>query len=165
MSINNLGNKLQMLLIATFILTVSGLNAQIQKPQMQSQTTSADISDAQLEKFSKVAGEVQKIQQSSQAEMRKVISKQGLDMQTFSKISRAQRSSDSIANFTDEQMKKFKTVQTKLGQKQEQVRQKIFKKIENEGMSLQEYKKIARGIQSNPKLQSRFQALQNKSGE
>lgn len=152
-------------MVAVLLLSFTGLNAQIQRPQMQRKAPTKDVSEEQLQTFAKVASEVQKIQRSSQANMRKVITDEGLDMKTFSKISRAQRSSDSTNNdFSKAQMAKFRKAQAELMEKQKEVRQKIYKKIEEEGMNLQEYKQIARSIQNNPELKKKFRKMQQNPG-
>lgn len=142
-------------------------NQQQNQPQgqmpMQQQGQNIDVSDEDLKKFAEIIQEVQVINQSSQQDMMKAVQDEGLDVQKFTQIQQAQQNPNKEANASDKEMKQFQSSMEQIQKIQTDSRAEIESKIEERGMSIEEYQKILSAIQQSPELQQKFQNLQQNS--
>ena len=78
------------------------------------QTNSKKVSDSELANFAKVFQEVQKISQESQNKMVKIIQDEGLDLQRYNAIARAQQSGDKDLKVSNEEIEKLQAINSQL---------------------------------------------------
>lgn len=127
------------------------------------------VTDEQLEKFSGAMDANRQIQQDMMPEMEEAVKDAGLSMDEYQKIDRNQRgggqgmqggNNDGSSDISEEKLKKFNKAKENLKPVQQEMRNKMEKAIEEEGLSMQEYRSILRQIRQNRELQSRMREMQ-----
>ncbi len=122
-----------------------------------------DYNDDQLKQFTEAASEVEKIQQSAEAQMISIIEENGLDLETFNKIAMAQQNPNADASGMDaEDMKKYDEASGDLQKVQMEMQPKMVEAIESTGMEIQLYQEIMMAYQQSPELQAKVQAMMEK---
>lgn len=151
------------LIISALVILLAGTAAFAQPRGMQGgqmqqqQQMNIDVSDAELEKFASAAQTVQVENQKAQQKMQKVLQDNGLSVQKFQQISRAQQNPNSESNASDKEMKSFNKASKKIQTIQQKTNKKMEKIIKDEGLTLQRYRKIGMAMRSDQELQQRLQ--------
>lgn len=154
--------------IITLALTgalVGGLSTAAKAQQLpaaataQAQTT---ISTAELNKFADAFQEVQVENQAVQQEMMGIIKTEGLDVQRFTEIQKAQMNPETEVEATDEELKKHAAVVAELKKMQPALETKMAGIIEEHGLTLNRYKAVAMALQQDKELQKKFQGIMMK---
>lgn len=142
-----------------FLLIAGSVFAQGQQMQQPAQPDS--ISDEELEKFAKVANEIQKLQQESQKQVQAMLSDKEMDMQRFQQIMMSRQNpkmGDSV-EVTEQEQETMKEIEPKLKKMQSESQQKIMKTIKEEGLQPQRFQAISRAVQTNPEVMKRFKKI------
>lgn len=131
-----------------------------QAPQQRGGNT--DVSDSELKKFAEIQNEVQEVREGTRKEMMSAVEDEGLDVNQFSKIRRAQMSGDSTAQaqVSDAELQKFKKAQEEMQKVQQKAQKKVQKKIEKSGISTQRFEEISTAVKQDRELQQKLQNMQ-----
>ncbi len=136
----------------------------------QGQSASSDtITDQKLKKFSSAMDTNRAIQRSMRPEMQKAVKDAGLSMQEYRMISRKQQGGgrgmqgnqqNSESDISESKLKKFNKAKNNMRPIREKMRQEMKKAIKNQGMSMQEYRRILTNIRQDTTLQNRMRKMQ-----
>jgi hypothetical protein len=118
--------------------------------------TSDKISDKEMSQFVVVLKNMQSINQDSQQEMMTVITDEGLEVQRFNALYRAQQNQGQETDATPEEMKQFEAAMKGIDKIQEKSQEKIDAEVEKSGLSLERYDEINLIVQNDPELQQKI---------
>ena len=155
MSIKKMTTAFTVMLLAVFTMS---LNAQTVTPQQQQQQ-GGEITDADLKKYAKVSEDINKMQQNSQKEQKKIVTDNGMKVKRFSKISRAKRSGKDI-QMSKEEKAKFQKISQKLQEYGKNNQQKAMEILKKHNMDQQKFMQIRQRLRQDKELQKRLQAIQ-----
>jgi len=137
--------------------------------QFQQQTApDIEVSDEEIDSFTDAIAKAQKIQMEFQQEMVGIVEEEGMDVETFNKIARANEQGQSAdeLDVSQEDMEKFATVSGKLQEAQSGINEEIEKAVEETGMEMSRFQEINRALQQDPELQKEIrQKLQQNQTE
>lgn len=154
--------------IITLALTgalVGTLSTAAKAQEMQAPATTqaqADITTAELSKFADAFQEVQVENQAAQQKMMGIIKDEGLDVQRFTEIQKAQMNPEAEVEATDEELKMHAAVVAELQKMQPALETKMAGIIEDHGLTFDRYKAVAMALQQNKELQKKFQGIMMK---
>ena len=154
--------------IITLALTgalVGTLSTAAKAQEMQAPMTTqaqANITTAELSKFADAFQEVQVENQAAQQKMMGIIKDEGLDVQRFTEIQKAQMNPEAEVEATDEELKMHAAVVAELQKMQPALETKMAGIIEDPGLTLDRYKAVAMALQQNKELQKKFQGIMMK---
>ena len=154
--------------IITLALTgalVGTLSTAAKAQEMQAPITTqaqANITTAELSKFADAFQEVQVENQAAQQKMMGIIKDEGLDVQRFTEIQKAQMNPEAEVEATDEELKMHAAVVTELKKMQPALETKMAGIIEDHGLTLDRYKAVAMALQQDKELQKKFQGIMMK---
>jgi hypothetical protein len=134
---------------------------QQQMPPQPEPLSPEEVTDEHLEKVSNVTKEGQGIQEEADEKMKGVVEEVGMEYERFQQIMMAQQNPQ-LANqmeITSEEQQALQEVQPQLMQINQEAQQKYVTKIEEEGMSVQEFQQIAQAIQAHPEVAQRFEEI------
>lgn len=122
-----------------------------------------EITDEQFDKFVTAYQTVQQENNNAQMEMVAVIEGEGLTTQRFNEIHQAELDPNQESDASAKEMKKHKSVVSKIEAMNEGLQTKIEQKIKEAGLTMETYQLIHQQIQTNPemqnKLKERFQSM------
>lgn len=133
---------------------------QQQQPEMSGQGEPqevGEVSDSELEQFLAIIQEIQSVNQSAQKEMVNSLKSQGMDVERYTEIHKAQQTDGQEVDATEEEMQKFREARKKVQQIQNDVQKEMEKKIEAEGMTQSRYEAISKAVQQDTVLMKRLQ--------
>ncbi|MCF8231240.1 MAG: DUF4168 domain-containing protein [Bacteroidales bacterium] len=116
-----------------------------------------EVSDEELDQFLAIIRQMQSINQSAQQEMVSSLQSEGIDVQRYSEIHKAQQSPDQQVDATEEEMRKFEEANQKIQQIQQEAQKEMEKKIKAEGMTQSRYEAIGSALQQDTVLMQRLQ--------
>lgn len=128
------------------------------------------VTDQKLKKFSSAMDSNRSIQKSMRSQMQKAVKDAGLSMKEFRMISRKQQGAGrgmkgnqqgSGSDIPKSKLKKFNQAKNNLRPIRENMRKKMKKAIKNQGLSMQEYRRILRKIRQDTTLQKRMRKMQS----
>ncbi|MFW6019865.1 MAG: DUF4168 domain-containing protein [Bacteroidales bacterium] len=158
MSIKKMTTVFTVLLLAVFTMS---LNAQTVTPQQQQQQQEGgEISDADLKKYAKVSKDLEKSQESSQEEQKKIVTDNGMKVERFSEISRAKQSGEEI-DMSSEEEAQFEKISQKLQEYSQKSQQKAQSILEKHDMEQQKFMQIRQQVRQDKELQKRLEAIEN----
>lgn len=151
-------------LVLGLLLVAGSVFAQGQQMQQPAQPDS--ITDEELEKFSDISTEAQKIQQQTQQKVDSMLADKEMDMQRFQEIMMSQQNqqnpqaqgSDSV-EITEQEQETIDEIQPKLMQIQQQSQQEFVSIIQDNGLNPQRFQQIMQAVRSNPEVMKRFQEI------
>lgn len=146
-------------IFSILMLSVGILPAQ--ELNMQQGQQDVEVSDAELERFAKAAGEIQVAQKGAQQKIRTAIEDEGMDMMRYQQIVQAKRQGKD-ANMSEKEDKAFSAVQQKAMEIQRNMQGKVSKILQSHSFEGMRFQKIAQAVQTDKSLQERLKALQNK---
>ncbi|MEX0723414.1 MAG: DUF4168 domain-containing protein [Gracilimonas sp.] len=138
--------------------------AQQQQQQMPPQPeplSPEEVTDEHLQKVSNVTKEGQGIQEEADKKMKDVVEEVGMEYERFQQIMMAQQNpqlADQM-EITSEEQQALQEVQPELMQINQEAQEKYVTKIEEEGISVQEFQQIAQAIQAHPEVAERFEEI------
>ncbi|MFD2532884.1 DUF4168 domain-containing protein [Gracilimonas halophila] len=134
---------------------------QQQMPPQPEPLSPEEVTDEHLEKISNVTQAGQGIQEEADNKMREVIEDVGMEFQRFQQIMMAQQNPQ-LANqlqLSSEEQETLQEIQPELMKINQEAQQQYMAKIEEEGLSIQEFQQIAQAIQAHPEVAERFEEI------
>lgn len=122
-------------------------------------TNSKEVSNTELANFAKAYVEVQNISQDSQQKMVKVIQDEGLDVQRYNAIVKAQQTEDKDFVVTQDELDKIQVINSQLIVIDTETKEAIQKKITASSLTLESYQEIMEAVQSDEELQKKLHEL------
>ncbi|MFD2828355.1 DUF4168 domain-containing protein [Leeuwenhoekiella polynyae] len=145
-------------LVGGFSLTAAAQQTQA-AASVKAQT---DVTTAELNKFADAFQEVQVENQAAQQKMMGIIKEEGLDVQRFTEIQKAQMNPEAKVEATDEELKMHAAVVVELKKMQPALESKMQEIIVDHGLTLDRYKAVAMALQQDKSLQQKFQGIMMK---
>ncbi|RXG15411.1 putative protein DUF4168 [Leeuwenhoekiella aestuarii] len=145
-------------LVGGFSLTAAAQQTQA-AASVKAQT---NVTTAELNKFADAFQEVQVENQAAQQKMMGVIKEEGLDVQRFTEIQKAQMNPEAKVEATDEELKMHAAVVAELKKMQPALESKMQEIIADHGLTLDRYKAVAMALQQDKSLQQKFQGIMMK---
>lgn len=141
-----------------------------QMGQMQQAAPDIDVSDEEAKQFVNAAMEAQSVQMDAQKKMVGIIEEEGLDVETYQQIARAnqpqvqaqqgaQGQATPDTNFSESEIEKFEAALQELQEAQTKIRKDVMAAVEESGMDPQRFQQINRAIQQDPQLQKKVQQI------
>lgn len=141
--------------------TVFAQQQQQQMPPQPEPLSPEEVTDEHLEKVSNVTQAGQGIQEEAEEKMKSVVEEVGMEYERFQQIMMAQQNpqlADQI-EVSGEEEQSLQQIQPELMQINQEAQQKYMTKIEEEGLSIQEFQQIAQAIQTHPEVAERFEEI------
>ena len=142
-------------LVGGFSLTAAAQQTQA----AASVKTQTDVSVAELNKFADAFQQVQVENQAAQEKMMGIIKNEGLDVERFTEIQKAQMNPEAKVEATDKELKMHAAVVTELQKMQPELESKMQEIIADHGLTLDRYKAVAMALQQDKSLQQKFQGI------
>ena len=111
-----------------------------------------EVTDSELARFAEVFQEVQGISKQSQDKMVKAIEDEGLELQRYNAIGKAQRSGDKDIEVTEEEIEKLHAINSKLVKINSETSEIIEKKLGANNLTSERYQEILQSVQKDEKL-------------
>jgi len=140
-------------LILLFIMLLGNWNIFAQEPIVP------EVSDEDLTLFASAFTEVQNINNAIQQKMVSVVEGEGIEVERFNEIQQAQQDPNLKVEVTEEEKAQFVKATQKVQELQVQAQQKMRTKIEEEGLTIDDYQKIITAVQNSPELQQKLQKI------
>lgn len=134
---------------------------QQQMPPQPEPLSPEEVTDEHLEKVSNVTQAGQGIQEEADEKMKGVVEEVGMEYERFQQIMMAQQNpqlADQI-DVSGEEEEALQQIQPELMQINQEAQEKYVTKIEDEGLSVQEFQQIAQAIQTHPEVAERFEEI------
>lgn len=148
-------------IITLFLAGTAGfLTAQTQQPQQQPQQAE-NVTTEDLEKFSDVYVEVQKIQENLNEEISGMIENSSFDEQTFHNLFQAQATGDQAAasDLNESEKREFQELTNDITEMQNSQQDNMVAAVEDEGLTVQRFNGILSAIQQDSELYAEFQEI------
>lgn len=162
----NLLRFTSLLILGMAVSTTLVFAQQQQMPQQPEPLSPEEVTDEQLTLVSKVTQSAQQIQQDADEKMKGVVDEVGMEYSRFQQIMMAQQNPQMAGQIdvTDEEQATLQQIQPDLMQVQQEAQQKYIAKIEEQGLTVQEFQQIAQAIQAHPEVAERFEKINNPEG-
>ena len=156
--------------IASIFMLGSTVEAQAQQPQApqqqapaNSEGSSINVDQQELERFANAFKSVQKIQSESRQKIAQAIKDEGLTIEEFNQMFRAQQQSETAeSEMSSEKQQQFQQVNARIEEIDQQAQNDIENAITNQGMEMQRFETIWKSVQQDKQLQQQVrQILQN----
>jgi len=129
--------------------------------QGQSESSSIDLTEQEIQSFANAFEAVQAIQEESREKMTQVIEEQGLTIEQYNEFFREKQQSGSPnseeSQLSQEQQQKFEQADDRINQIEQQAQGQIEEAITNEGLEVERFEKIWMEVRKNPELQQKVQ--------
>lgn len=155
------------LMVGAIFGTTAVFAQQQQMPPQPEPLSPEEVTDEQLVMISNVTQAGQGIQEEADKKMKEVIEEVGMEYTRFQEIVMAQQNPQMAGQIeiTDEEQETLQQVQPDLMQINQQAQQQYIAKIEEEGLSIQEFQQIAQAIQAHPEVAERFEEINNSNSD
>ncbi len=111
-----------------------------------------EVTDSELASFAEVFQEVQGISKQSQDKMVKAIEDEGLELQRYNAIGKAQQSGDKDIEVTEEEIEKLHAINSKLVKINSETSEIVEKKLGDNNLTSERYQEILQSVQKDEKL-------------
>ena len=118
-------------------------------------TKSEDVSDTELASFAEVFQEIQEISQQKQQKMVKAIEDEGLDLQRYNAIGRAQQSGEEL-EVSEDEIEKLKAINSQLVKINTETNEAIEKKLSPNNLTFERYQEILQLVQKDEELKMKL---------
>lgn len=153
--------------IASIFMLGSTLEAQAQQPQAPQEQapanpegSSINVDQEELERFANAFKSVQKIQSESRQKMAQAIKDQGLTIEEYNQMFRAQQQSGTAeSEMSAEKQQQFQQADARINEIEQQAQNDIENAITEKGMEMQRFESIWTSIQQDPELQQKVQQI------
>lgn len=145
-----------------------------QELQMNKQSSQTDVSDEELKKFANVMKSVQRLRQRQMPKMRQALKDAGLTMKEYRNIQRQMRGSKGGMNQgskskdskgpSKEQKQKYQKAQKKIRSIQKSMKEKMNKKIKENGLTRSRFQEISKAVRADKQLQQKLRQMQGNQG-
>lgn len=126
---------------------------------MSAQTASKDVSEKELNNFADAYQAVQAENRSAQQEMMTLIEDNGLDINRFQEIQKAQADPNMELDATEEELKSHQKIMGELQKMQPELQTRMQGVIKDNGLTMERYQEVAAAIQADRELQQELQAI------
>ncbi|MEX0844984.1 MAG: DUF4168 domain-containing protein [Balneolaceae bacterium] len=149
------------ILVGAIFSTAAVFAQQQQMPQQPEPLSPEEVTDEQLTLVSNITQSAQGIQEEADEKMKDVVEEVGMEYSRFQQIMMAQQNPQMAGqlDISDEEQQTLQQIQPDLMQVQQQAQQQYMAKIQEEGLSVQEFQQIAQAIQAHPEVAERFEEI------
>ena len=141
-------------------------DGQQKPPSFGNNQQSDTVTDEQLKQFQGAMDSNRSIQQDMMPAMQNAIKDAGLSMKEYREINRKKQGAgrgmqgkQQSTDISEEQLKKFNKAKQNLKPVQQEMRKKMKAAIQEQGLSMEEYRRILRKIRQDRSLQKRMQQM------
>lgn len=145
--------------IVLFLTLFSGMSLFAQNTLTKDASSTTEVKDAELQKFADVYQKVQEKNQEAQQEMMTSIKKEGLTVQRYTELRRAQDNPDSKVKPTADEKAKTKRLDAKIQKLEPELQKQQTIIIKDSGLTMDRYQEIAKVLNSDRELQQKFQGI------
>ena len=132
----------------TFLLSLILLSS----AALFAQTDAEEVSDTELTNFAEVFQEVQQISEGKQDKMVQAIEGEGLTLERYNAIGKAQRSGDEDFEITEEEIEKLQVINSKLVEIDSKTNEAIQTKLSANDLTYERYRQIFQSVQKSDDL-------------
>lgn len=140
------------------LIAATPLFAQVPADSQNMEQT-AEVSDADLDKFTKAYQEIQLENRGAQQQIVAAIQEEGIEVKRFSEIKNAAMDPNSNVEVSEEEKAKYDRANEKLEKMQTFFKQKMDKIIVSHGLTTEKFDQIFLAVQNNKELQQKVQSL------
>jgi len=119
-----------------------------------------DVSNDELERFVALSQELQMMSQEVQQDMISAVEEEGLDLQRFSEMDKADRNPKEELEGTPQELASYEAASERLNTMQTEARDEMQSKLEARGFTEQRLQEINIALQRDTALQKRFRSMQ-----
>ncbi|NBC07264.1 MAG: hypothetical protein GVY26_08725 [Bacteroidetes bacterium] len=119
-----------------------------------------EITNDELERFVALSQELQVMSQQVQQDMIAVVEEEGLDLQRFSEMDKADRNPETEVEGTPQELESYEAASERLNTMQTEARAEMQSKLEAQGFTEQRLQEINVALQQDTVLQKRFRSMQ-----
>ncbi len=119
--------------------------------------TNDQISDEELGMFASAVQQIQVLDQQAQQEMVKAIEEEGLNVQKFTAIQKAEGDPQQEPEADEKELEKYNNARQEVVKVQQTVQGQMEKKIKETGLSVERYQVISQKVQQDPELREKVQ--------
>lgn len=116
------------------------------------QTDAEEVSDTELTNFAEVFQEVQQISEGKQDKMVQAIEGEGLTLERYNAIGKAQRSGDEDFEITEEEIEKLQAINSRLVEIDSKTNEAIQTKLSANDLTYERYRQIFQSVQKSDDL-------------
>lgn len=116
------------------------------------QTDAEEVSDTELTNFAEVFQEVQQISEGKQDKMMQAIEGEGLTLERYNAIGKAQRSGDEDFEITEEEIEKLQAINSRLVEIDSKTNEAIQTKLSANDLTYERYRQIFQSVQKSDDL-------------
>ncbi len=133
-------------------------NGNQQAPSAQQQTD-IEVSDAELKKFVKAMKAIQEIQRSSQEKIEKAFSDSSMSKERFNELYKAkqQQGKEKAEGETEQETQAYNNIMEQIKTIRSSDQEKMMTVLEDNGISVERFNKIAQAMRSDQELAQRIQ--------
>lgn len=135
-------------------------NAASEGQSMAGTTPSGEITNDELERFVALSQELQMMSQQVQQDMIAVVEEEGLDLQRFSEMDKADRNPEEELEGTPQELESYEAASERLNTMQTEAREEMQSKLQARGFTEQRLQEINVALQQDTTLQKRFRSMQ-----
>ncbi len=120
-----------------------------------------DFSDEELKTFFEISMQAQSVQEKYQQEMEDIADEEGIEAETYNRISQAFHSGQPIEEFefSEEELEKFRLAYQRIAVVENEMEDEIIELVEERGMSLDVFEDINMAFHQDPEIQRKMQGL------
>mgnify|MGYP006289931887 CR=1 FL=1 len=132
-----------------------------QPGQMQQQAPNIEVSDNELEQFVNLQEDLMAIRNNARKKMTEAIQDNGIDIQTFNKISKQMQNAESMKDVdaSKSEVQKFQKASKSVMKVQQSIQKEQQKAIDDQDLSVDRFRKIQQAAMQDPELQKRVQNM------
>ena len=136
----------------TFLLSIILLSS----VSLIAKTNSKDVSDSELASFAEVFQEIQNISKQNQEKMVKAIEDEGIELQRYNAIAKAQQSGDKDLEVSDDEIKKLRAINSQLVKINSETDELVEKKLSPNNLTFERYQEILQLVQKDEQLKMKL---------
>lgn len=141
----NFMKRMTTLLLALFMTT-----------GVMAQAAQGEMNDDQLKQWAAAYQQIQMIDQQAQQTMVAAIEDSGMEVQQFTEMQQAQANPNEEMETTPEEQSLFDQASRRIQEVQQEAQQEMQVKIQDEGLTMEEYQTYGAMIQNDPALQQKL---------
>lgn len=136
----------------TFLLSLLLLSS----VSLIAETESKEVSDTELTNFAEVFQDIQQISDGKQDKMVQAIESEGLTLERYNAIGKAQRSGDKDFEVTEDEIEKLNAINSKLVEIDSTTNEAIQKKLSANDLTYERYRQIFQSVQKSDELKRKL---------
>lgn len=128
----------------------------LRAPQQQQP---ADVADEDLEKFAAALPQIQAIQKKAEGQIVAKLQEVGMEVQRYNEIAQAQQNPQVQVELTAAEEQQLEEISLTMTEVQKKVEGEVIAAVEEQGLSMEEYREIFMAIQTSPELQEKLRTM------